>query len=102
MLNIGADNRSTPNLKSMIQQQYPKLFNRVGRLNTKQISLHIDRTVTPVAQPLRRVPFHLREAVEKKISELLKMDIIEKVDGATPWVNPVVIVPKANAEIRMC
>ncbi len=29
------------------------------------------------------------------------MDIIEKVDGATPWVNPVVIVPKANAEIRM-
>ncbi len=33
---------------------------------------------------------------------MLNMDIIEKVDGATPWVNPVVIVTKANAEISMC
>ncbi len=102
VLRIGANVAALSDLKSMIQQQYPKLFNGVGKLNTKQISLHIDITVTPVAQPLRRVPFHLREAVEKKINELLNMDIIEKVDGATPWVNPVVIVPKANAEIRMC
>lgn len=78
------------------------MFSGVGKLNTKQISLHIDSTVTPVAQPLRRVPFNLREAVEEKINELLNMDIIEEVGGATPWVNPVVIVPKANAEIRMC
>lgn len=40
--------------------------------------------------------------MEEKIKELLKMDIIEEVNGPTPWVNPVVIVPKANSEIRLC
>jgi hypothetical protein len=30
------------------------------------------------------------------------MDIIEAVDGPTPWVDPVVIVPKSNGEVRLC
>ena len=29
-------------------------------------------------------------------------DIIEEVDGPTPWVNPVVIIPKADSDIRLC
>lgn len=101
--------RVTPNIstvtdvKSEIQRQYPKLFQGVGKLNTKQISLHIDESVVPVVQPLRRVPFHLREAVEKKIDQLLEIDIIERVEGPTPWVNPVVVAPKAaEDDIRMC
>lgn len=42
--------RVTPNIstvtdvKSEIQRQYPKLFQGVGKLNTKQISLHIDES----------------------------------------------------------
>ena len=30
------------------------------------------------------------------------MDIIESVEGPTPWVSPVVVVPKQNGEIRLC
>ena len=30
------------------------------------------------------------------------MDIIEKVEGATPCVSPIVIVPKQNGDIRIC
>jgi hypothetical protein len=40
--------------------------------------------------------------VEKKINKLIEADIIEPVDGPTLWVNPVVIVPKSNDEIRLC
>jgi hypothetical protein len=60
-------------------------------LKTRQVRLHIDPTVAPVAQPIRRTPFNLRKKVEDKIKELIDMDIIEHVDGPTPWVNPVVI-----------
>ena len=60
-----------------------------------QLNLHIDQQVQPVAQPLRRPAFSLREKIEKKLDELLQEDIIEKVEGPTPWVNPAVVVPKS-------
>lgn len=43
------------------------------------IDLAIDDSVKLVAQPFRRVPVPLEEALDEKISELLKLGIIEKV-----------------------
>jgi len=71
-------------------------------LKNKHISLDIDPTVEPVAQPYRRIPFNLREKVQDKTTELLDLGIIEPVEGPAPRVNPVVIVPKNNGEIRLC
>ena len=103
MLNIGVDIAAVAETSQLLKEQYPEMFSGVGKLNTKQISLHIDPEVKPVAQPLRRTPFNLRQKVEKKIKELLDMDIIEPVNGPTPWVNAAVIVPKANGDdIRLC
>ncbi len=102
VLKIGTDIAAVTDLKQSFQSQYPEVFQGVGMLKTKQICLYIDQTVQPVAQPLRRIPFNLRGPVEEKIKELLEMDIIEELNGPTPWVNPVVIVPKANSEIRLC
>lgn len=90
------------NIKDSLQLQYPNVFKGVGKVNTKQVSLYIDPKVRPVAQPLRRIPYNLREAVEKKIKELTDMDIIERVDGPTPWVNPVFVLPKSDGDIKMC
>ena len=78
------------------------LFQGVGKLKDYQLKLHIDPQLQPVAQPVRRTAFSLRGEIEKKLEELLQADIIEKVDGPTPWVNPVVVVPKANGEVRLC
>ena len=77
------------------------MFEGVGKLKDKQISLDIDPTVKPVAQPYRRIPFNLREKVQDKTTELLELGIVEPVEGPAPWVNPVVIVPKNNGEIRL-
>ena len=45
----------------------------------------------------------VRNKVDEKIKELVEHDIIEGVDGPTPWLNPVVIVPKSNgSDIRLC
>ena len=93
MIKIGVDIAAVAETSQLLKQQYPEVFSGVGKLNTKQISLHIDPEVKPDAQPLRRTPFNLRQKVEKKIKELLDMDIIEPVNGPTPWVNAAVIVP---------
>ncbi|VDI68014.1 Hypothetical predicted protein [Mytilus galloprovincialis] len=51
-----------------------------------------------------RIPFHIRKQVEAELEKLEKQDIIEKVDGPTPWVSPIVVAPKPKNknEIRLC
>ena len=102
VLKIGVDVAAVTDTPIMVQQMYPEVFKGLGKLNTKQIELHVDHTVTPVAQPHRRVPFNLRRKVEQKIEELIDLDVIEPVEGPTPCVNPVVVVPKADGDIRLC
>ena len=59
--------------------------------------------MTPVAQPVRRLPFGLRNKVEQKLDELLDKDIIKEVaHKPTEWVSPLVVVPKADGDIRIC
>ena len=82
--------------------EYKALFEGVGKLKDFQAKIYTDPTVKPVAQKARPVPFQLREKVELKIKELIDMDIIEPVEGPTPWVSPVVVVPKPSGDIRLC
>lgn len=74
----------------------------LGKLKDYQAAISINPDITPVAQPPRRIPFSLREKVEKQIQQLLDMDVIEEVSGPTPWVSPLVVVPKKNKEVRIC
>ena len=85
-----------------LQQHFPAVFEGVGKLRGHQATIHIDPTVTPVAQRPRRVPFALRPKVRDHLKDLMEKDIIEKVDGPSPWVSPVVVTPKPNGDIRLC
>ncbi|CAB4005816.1 uncharacterized protein K02A2.6-like [Paramuricea clavata] len=86
-----------------ILDNHTPVFSGLGKLRNKQVELAIDETVTHVAQPQRRIPFHLRQKVENEIKKLEHDDIIEKIPENTPteWVSPVV-VPKQNNNIRLC
>ncbi|KAK7105707.1 hypothetical protein V1264_012941 [Littorina saxatilis] len=85
-----------------VKEGHDTLFEGLGKLKNFQAHLYLKEDVKPVAQPPRRIPFGLREKLEEKIAELEAADIIEKVDGPTPWVSPVVVVPKPNGDIRVC
>ncbi|KAI8513647.1 hypothetical protein Bbelb_079710 [Branchiostoma belcheri] len=87
-----------------LEHEYRDVFNNgIGKLKNTQIKLHVDETVSPVRQPHRRIPFHMRKQVENELKELEKQDIIERVDGPTPWVSPIVVVPKPKTNsIRIC
>ncbi|XP_040067585.1 uncharacterized protein K02A2.6-like [Ixodes scapularis] len=93
-----------PNLLETPLAAFPELCAGVGKLKNLQVHLHIDKAIAPVAQPHRRIPFAVRSKVEEKISQLLALDIIEGATGPTPWVSPVVIVPKPHnpEDIRLC
>ena len=78
-----------------IVKSFADVFSGVGKLKDYQLKLHVNKDVKPVAQPFRRLPFGLREKVDKKLDELLREDIIEGVpSGPTEWISPLVVVPK--------
>ena len=56
--------------------------------------MHIEDTVTPVAQTNRCIPFHVHKDVENQIAHDADLDIVEKTSEPTPWVLPKVCVPK--------
>ena len=85
-----------------ILSRHSEVFEGIGKLSGYQLLVHTDPIVAPVAQPLRPTPFHVRKDIEKKLKVLQDLDIIEDVDGSTPWVSPLVAVPKSNGDIRVC
>ena len=88
---------------SSIPDQFPSLFDgKMGKIDGVKVKLHIDKDVTPVTQRHRRIPFHVRKEVEAEIKRLEDLDVIETVSGPTPWVSPVVIVPKKSKGVRVC
>ena len=91
------------NIVADIKETYKELFNGVGFLKDYELKLNINNLVKPVTQPVRRIPFGVREKVERKLDELLESGIIEEVpEGPTRWVSPLVVISKADGDIRIC
>ncbi|XP_062541678.1 uncharacterized protein K02A2.6-like [Armigeres subalbatus] len=67
-----------------------------------KVRISMDPSFTPVFQPLRRIPIPLEGAVNQKLDELLRRDIIEPKEGPASWVSPLVVANKANGTIRLC
>ena len=40
--------------------------------------------------------------METELERLERLDIIEKVEGPTPWTSPIVVVPKSDGGVRIC
>ena len=54
----------------------------------------------PIRQPVRRVPFALREKVAGLVNDMLSGGIIRESDS--PWASPVVLVKKKSGDLRFC
>ncbi|GFR75476.1 retrovirus-related Pol polyprotein from transposon 297 [Elysia marginata] len=78
------------------------LFEGFGKIKGIKIKLHIDEKVQPVAQKHRRIPNHIRKDTEAELKRLEEQDIIENVEGSTPWVSPIVVIPKKTGGVRLC
>jgi hypothetical protein len=99
---LSLENKVTNAASNQLTEEYSDIFKGLGKLKDCKVKLHIDTSVTPVAQTHRRVPFHMRKDLEQQIAADGKLGVIEKPTGATPWVSPVVCVPKKSGKVRVC
>ena len=61
------------------------------------LHLTVDKTVSPVILPVRKVPLAVKE-----IERLVAQEILKPVDTPTDWVSSMVVVMKSNGKIRLC
>ena len=90
------------NMGPSILDKFPGCREGSGKLKNFQLKIPIDAEVQPVAQPIRRVPYYVRDKLTNKLMERVELGIIEKVSGPSLWVSPVAVVPKTKADIRLC
>ena len=84
-----------------VLEKIPRCCEGSGKLKDFQLKIPVDPEVQTVAQPIRPVPYHLRNKSSDKLNELVKLDIVEKVCGLSTWVSPVAVVPKPSGDIRL-
>ncbi|CAB4024520.1 Hypothetical predicted protein [Paramuricea clavata] len=91
-----------PKLNDILERN-AKVFDGLGKLKGQTVHLNIDPDANLKAQPPRRIPYHIRDKVKDAIITLEKDDIIGRVpeDEPTPWVSPIVAVPKKDGGVRI-
>lgn len=65
-------------------EQYKDVFQDVGKLKEFKLTLHIDKSVSPVVQPSRTIHYNLRQNLLENFIGLEGNDIIEKVKVQRP------------------
>lgn len=79
-----------------------KVTKPLGKIKGVLVEIPIKSDVKGVVQPYRRVPAPLEKLVDDKIDDMLRQGIIEKVEGVSKWVSPLVCAPKDNNDVRIC
>ena len=102
LLTLGSVREDNTLGRKELIEEYSDCFSGLGKLKDFQLKIHIDESVTPVAQQPRRIPFGLRDKVEAELNHLLEADVIEEVQGPTSWISPVVVIPKKGGQVRIC
>jgi hypothetical protein len=88
-------------------QEFNDVFEGLGKLEG-QHTIVTDPSVKPVVHPPRRLPVALIDQVQEKLDNMVKDDIIAKVDQPTDWVSSMLAVrkstlgPDGKVDIRIC
>ncbi|XP_048747335.2 uncharacterized protein K02A2.6-like [Ostrea edulis] len=83
-----------------IFRDFSDVFEGIGCMKGKH-HIHIDKNVPPVVHAPRKVSFKMRDKLKEELDRMESLNVIEKVNEPSEWVNSLVIVEKPN-RVRIC
>ena len=90
----------TPPIACIITQN-PSVIHGLGKMKAEPIQLHIKPNASPVIQPPRPIPYHLKDTFDDAIHKIEVDDVIELHHGPVTWLSNSVLVPKAVGSVRV-
>ena len=87
---------------SDIVDLYSDVFEGLGCITGASYHIKVDSNAQPVVHPPRRVPVTLRPKVQQELDRMEELEVIEKVEEPTDWVNSMVTIVKPNGKLRIC
>ena len=84
--------------QSQILQEYPNVFEGIGKFPGPPYHIHVDPGVTPKQTHCRPTPIHLKDAFQQEISKMLQAGILVPVTQATPWINSFILVKSKDSQ----
>ena len=92
--------------KEMIMQEYPDVFQGIGRFPGPDYHIQVDPSIPPKQTPCRPIPIHLKVQFQQEINKMLEAGVLVPVHEATPWINSFVLVESkdklGNLKLHIC
>ena len=85
-----------------ILDSYSDVFEGLGCITDASYRIKVDENAQPIVHPPRKVPVTLRPKVQQELKRMEELDVIEKVEEPTDWVNSMVSIVKPNGKLRIC
>ena len=91
-----------PMLQELLEECHEAFSLEEGeRGETDLVQLQIDTgDAQPKRQPVRRIPFAVRQEVAKHLREMQEAGVIQP--SNSPWASPIVLVKKKDGSLRFC
>ena len=88
-----------------LANKYRDLFDgKCTKMKSAEYHIELEKDVKPISYgACRSVPDPYLPALRKELDGLMEQGIIEQIDYSTPWLHPIVVVPKkGTTDIRLC
>ncbi|XP_048745965.2 uncharacterized protein K02A2.6-like [Ostrea edulis] len=86
---------------NFIIEKYSDVFNGLGKLDGK-LHLDVDKSVTPVKLPTRKVPIAMKAPLKSEIDRLSDLGVLAPVTEPADWISSLVAVRKPSGKMRLC
>ena len=78
---------------------YSDVFEGLGCITDAVYHINVDQNTLPIVHPPRKVSVTLRPKLQQKLLCMEKLDVIQKVNKPTEWVNSMVTIVKPNGNL---
>ena len=87
--------------QQVITEYADLLDDQLGNLAVRYI-MRVDKSVTPVVKPARKIPQAMEKKVKEELGKMVKTGVIVRETEPTEWVSQMVATRKKKGDVRIC